>query len=130
MRCSGVNHADWSRDLGYFVVTCEFSGELLKIDAAPGDIVATLRLKAGAMPQDIRLAPDGSKFYVADMSHAGLWIVNGDTFSVTGFVSTGIGAHGIYPSRDGTLLYVSNRGRTAGDITRSSRPGEGVCLGA
>ena len=123
--CSGVNHADWSRDLGYFLVTCEFSGELLKMDAASGDIVATLRLKAGAMPQDIRLAPDGSKFYVADMSNAGLWIVNGDTFAVTGFVSTGTGAHGIYPSRDGTLLYISNRGRMAGDITRRSRPGEG-----
>ena len=27
-----------------------------------------------------------------------------------GFVDTGIGAHGLYPSRDGKVLYVANRG--------------------
>ena len=28
----------------------------------------------------------------------------------TGFIPTGIGTHGLYPSRDGTRLYISNRG--------------------
>ena len=27
-----------------------------------------------------------------------------------GFIPTEVGAHGLYPSRDGTKLYVSNRG--------------------
>lgn len=123
--CRGINHADWSADLTYFVATCEFSGQLLKLDTATGDIVQTLAMQAGAMPQDIRLSPDGSKFYVADMAHGGVWTLDGLTFAVTGFIATGVGAHGIYPSRDGKLLYVSNRGRAGGDTTRRSRPGEG-----
>ena len=34
---------------------------------------------------------------------------------MTGFVHTGAGAHGLYPSRDASLMYVSNR--TAGTIS-------------
>src|ERR1700720_300983 len=34
----------------------------------------------------------------------------GDAFKEIGFIHTGIGAHGLYPSRDGTELYVANRG--------------------
>src|SRR5918996_3468089 len=30
--CYGVNHADFSLDGRYFIVSCEFSGELLKVD--------------------------------------------------------------------------------------------------
>ena len=36
--------------------------------------------------------------------------IDGDSFREIGFIPTGIGAHGLYPSRDGTKLYVSNRG--------------------
>ena len=32
--CKGVNHADWSADGRWFLVTCEFSGQLLKVDTA------------------------------------------------------------------------------------------------
>ena len=32
------------------------------------------------------------------------------TFKEIGFIPTGVGTHGLYPSRDGTKLYVSNRG--------------------
>jgi YVTN family beta-propeller protein len=31
-------------------------------------------------------------------------------FREVGFISTGKGTHGIYPSRDGRMLYVTNRG--------------------
>jgi YVTN family beta-propeller protein len=62
------------------------------------------------MPQDIRVAPDGKDFFIADMMADGVFIVNGDTFNETGFVRTGVGTHGLYPSRDGRKLYVSNRG--------------------
>jgi DNA-binding beta-propeller fold protein YncE len=37
-------------------------------------------------------------------------VVDGDAFKQVGFISTGLGAHGLYPSRDGKLLYVANRG--------------------
>ena len=123
--CNGNNHADWSADGSYFLVTCEFSGDLLKVDTASGDIVAKIKLANGAMPQDVRLVPDGSKFYVADMMSDGVWVVDGVTMSVLGHIDTGKGTHGIYPSRDGTKMYVTNRGRHMGDETRKSRPGEG-----
>jgi DNA-binding beta-propeller fold protein YncE len=61
------------------------------------------------MPQDVKLSPDGRVFYVADMRAGGVWLVDGDAFSVIGFVATGRGAHGLYVSRDSRVLYVSNR---------------------
>jgi DNA-binding beta-propeller fold protein YncE len=123
--CQGVNHADWSADGSWFLATCEFSGQLLKVDSDTGDILGVVNLQRGAMPQDVRIAPDGSRFYVADMMHACLWIIDAAGTRVTGSVTTGLGAHGIYPSRDGRLFYVSNRGRVVGDESRPSRPGEG-----
>jgi DNA-binding beta-propeller fold protein YncE len=41
--------------------------------------------------------------------------IAGSSFTVLGFVSTGAGAHGLYPSRDARFLYVSNR--SAGSIS-------------
>ena len=58
----------------------------------------------------IRIAPDGSVFFVADMMSDGVYVVDGPTFRQIGFIPTGIGAHGLYPSRDGRKLYVANRG--------------------
>ena len=63
----------------------------------------------GSMPQDVKLSPDGRIFYVADMHANGTWIVDASTFKVTRLIPTGTGAHGLYPSRDGKYLYVSNR---------------------
>ena len=40
----------------------------------------------------------------------GVIVVDGDSFTQTGFIPTGVGTHGLYPSRDGTKLYVINRG--------------------
>ena len=122
--CRGINHADWSADLSYFIATCEYSGQLLKLDSATGDVIDTLALTSGAMPQDVRLSPDGTKFYVADMMHGGLWTIDTTQFTVTGFITTGVGAHGIYPSRDATKLYITNRGRPDTRGGRS-KPGEG-----
>ena len=62
------------------------------------------------MPQDIRSAPDGKRFYIADMHADGVHIVDGESLTQVGFITTGIGAHGLYPSRDGKSLYVANRG--------------------
>jgi DNA-binding beta-propeller fold protein YncE len=62
------------------------------------------------MPQDVRASPDGRLFFVADMMVAGVHVVDGETLQQVGFIPTGIGAHGLYPSRDGKSLYVANRG--------------------
>ena len=62
------------------------------------------------MPQDIRIAPDGKRFYVADMMADGVHVIDTDSFKQVGFIATSIGAHGLYPSRDGKRLYVANRG--------------------
>jgi len=62
------------------------------------------------MPQDVKLSPDGTVFYVADMDAGGVHLIDGDRFSEIGFIATGRGAHGLYVSRDSSVLYVSNRG--------------------
>ncbi len=108
--CSGVNHADFSRDGTYFVVSCEFSGDLLRVDTAGRRVVARLHLPGGkAMPQDVKMAPDGRRFYVADMARNGLWVVDGPTLRISGFLPTGKGAHGLYVTRDSRQLVVTNR---------------------
>ena len=62
------------------------------------------------MPQDARLSPDGKTLYIADMMADGVHVVDPDSFKQFAFIPTGVGAHGLYPSRDGKLLYVANRG--------------------
>jgi len=44
------------------------------------------------------------------MEADGVHVIDGDAFAETGFIATGLSAHGLYPSRDGKSLYVSNRG--------------------
>lgn len=130
--CGGINHADFSIDGRYAIFTCEFDGELAKIDLQERKVVGYLRLKMPATrfkdapdpagpgasevctsnkgrPQDIRISPDGRRYYVADMEADGVHIVDGQSFTEIGFLPTGPGAHGLYPSRDGKRLFVANR---------------------
>ena len=109
-RCGGVNHADFSIDGRFAIFTCEFSGGLAKVDLVNRKVMAYLKLSRGGMPQDVRVSPDGTRFYVADMHADGIFVVDGETFKEVGFIATGKGTHGIYPSRDGKKMYVSNRG--------------------
>ncbi|MEP6977456.1 MAG: YncE family protein [Thermoleophilia bacterium] len=110
--CAGVDHMDFSADGSYLIASCEFSGELLKIDVSGQRVVGTLRLPParGGMPQDVKLSPDGRVFYVADMRANGLWEIDGDRLRTIGFLPTGSGVHGLYPSRDARYLYATNRG--------------------
>jgi len=108
--CAGVNHADFAIDGAYAIFTCEFSGGLAKVDLVNRKVVGYLKLSKGGMPQDIRISPDGKVFYVADMHADGIFMIDGASFKEVGFVETGKGTHGLYPSRDGTKLYVANRG--------------------
>jgi YVTN family beta-propeller protein len=112
--CFGVNHADFSSDGRYFLVSCEFSGQMLKVDTTTGAVLGALRLpmRSGHMapkPQDVKLSPDGATFYVADMMSDGIWLLDGRRFRVTGFIATGKGAHGLYVTRDSKHLLVTNR---------------------
>ncbi len=62
------------------------------------------------MPQDVRASPNGKRFFIADMVADGVHVVDFETFKQVGFIPTGVGTHGLYPSRDGKSLYVANRG--------------------
>ncbi|WP_179255502.1 YncE family protein [Burkholderia sp. HI2714] len=109
-QCKGINHADFSIDGRYALFTCEFGGKLAKIDFVNRQVVGYLELDRKGMPQDIRVSPDGKVFYVADMMADGVYVIDGDAFTKIGFIPTGVGTHGLYPSRDGTKLYIANRG--------------------
>jgi YVTN family beta-propeller protein len=113
--CAGADHLDFSADGAYAIVSCEFSGEMLKVDIQSQRVVDTLHLRAGAAPQDVKLSPDGKVFYVADMNAGGVWLLDGVNLRVLRFMPTGAGAHGLYPSRDARYLYVTNR--AAGSIS-------------
>jgi YVTN family beta-propeller protein len=139
--CKGLDHVEFTADDKYAIATCEFSGQLVKIDLATHQAVGYLTLdpdrftnfiprqisrllsrrqrnnaamaalmSVPSMPQDIRSSSDGTKFYVADMKEGGVFVVDPQKFERIGFIKTGVGAHGIYPSRDGKNLYVTNRG--------------------
>ncbi len=109
--CDGVNHADFSADGRYMIASCEFSGELLKVDVANQKIIGQQRLPGNnPMPQDVKVSPDGKTWYVADMQSSGVWVLDGDTFGPPTFLPTGQGAHGLYVSRDSTKMYITNRG--------------------
>jgi DNA-binding beta-propeller fold protein YncE len=108
--CAGINHADFSIDGKFAIFTCEFQGSLVKIDIENRTVLGYVTLSGGGMPQDIRASPDGKLFYVADMMADGVHVVDGESFRQVGFIETGKGTHGLYPSRDGKKLYVANRG--------------------
>ena len=136
-KCGGINHADFSIDGRYALFTCEFDGTVAKIDlverkvagyiklAMPQTRLKDTRLKGNylteppaseictstkGMPQDIRVSPDGKRFYVADMDADGVHIIDAESFKEVGFITAGVASHGLYPSRDGKLLYIANRG--------------------
>jgi DNA-binding beta-propeller fold protein YncE len=109
-QCVGVDHIDFSADGRYLYASCEFAGRMIEVDVRREKLVRTLTLAGGnAAPQDVKLAPDGRVLYVADQANGGVWEIDPYRFHVIGFLHTGAGAHGLYPSRDARYLYVSNR---------------------
>jgi YVTN family beta-propeller protein len=131
--CRGVDHMDFTANGRELIASCEFSGELIKVDVETRKILGTLKLPVdtGAkgirkgtrvhhgggrmpvendrMPQDVKTSPDGQLIYVADMMADGVHVIRSEPFSVVTFIPTGRGAHGLYPSRDAKVLYCSNR---------------------
>ena len=108
--CKGVDHMDFSADGRYLIASCEFAGALIKVDVATQKLVGRLPIDTHAMPQDVKVSPDGKVFYVADMHADGVHLIDGADFTKIGFIPTGKGAHGLYVSRDSKVLYISNRG--------------------
>ena len=104
---AGVDHADFSADGTTMLVSCEFSGWVVRVDVKA--MAVTGELHVGGQPIDVKLAPDGSTFFVANQSRNGVSIIDAANMRETRFVPTGAGAHGLYPSRDGRSLYVTNR---------------------
>ena len=109
--CAGVDHMDFTADGTHALASCEFSGEMLWLDIPNERVVKAIHLpRAGATPQDVKLSPDGKVFYVADMVANGLWEISARRPHLLGFLPTGRGVHGLYPSRDARYLYATNRG--------------------
>ena len=112
--CPGVDHMDFSANGGFLLATCEFSSRLVEVNLHNEQVVRYIQLPYGS-PQDIKLDPTGRIFYVADRWKDGVWLINARTFKILRFIHTGRDAHGLYPSRDGSKLYVTNR--RAGIVT-------------
>ena len=101
---------DFSANGRYLIASCEFAMAVIKVDIAQQKFLGRLALEPHGMPQDVKLSPDGTVFYVADMKAGGVHLVDGENLRQIGFIQTGKGTHGLYVSRDSRVLYVSNRG--------------------
>ena len=116
--CGGIDHADFTANGKTAVFTCEFAGRVAVVDVASRTLLRIIDMPTRNThmgPQDIKLSPDGQRFYIADSDQGGLWVLDGAATQVIGQIPVGAGTHGIYPSRDGTVLYVTSR--IAGTVT-------------
>jgi len=114
--CLGVDHMDFSADGRDAFASCEFAGRMIEIDLRTQQVIRTVLINHGvASPQDVKLSPDGRTLYTADQQNGGVWEIDPYSFRVIGFVRTGAGAHGLYPSRNARFMYVANR--QAGSIS-------------
>jgi YVTN family beta-propeller protein len=104
---AGPNHLDFTADGKYLLISCEFSGYVVRVDVATMSVVDDL--KVGGKPADVRLSPDGSVFFVANEKRGGVDVVDPIAMREVGFIETAQGAHGFVVSRDAKSLYVTNR---------------------
>jgi DNA-binding beta-propeller fold protein YncE len=110
--CLGIDHADVTPDGRTAVFTCEFAGRVAVVDLVGRRVLRMIDMPTRHMtmgPQDIKMAPDGSVFYIADSQEGGVWVLDGAATKVLREIPTGRGAHGLYLSRDAKRLFVTNR---------------------
>jgi len=103
----GVDHLAFSRDGGYLVASCEWSGRIVKVDLKKLELVANMAL--GETPVDVVRPPRQHLMFIADQGVHGIFVVDPDAWKQVDFIPTGRGAHGILLSHDEKSLYVSNR---------------------
>ncbi|WP_345611771.1 YncE family protein, partial [Pseudonocardia adelaidensis] len=78
--CAGIDHADFTPDGRTAVFTCEFAGRVAVVDIVGRTLLRMIDMphrNTHMGPQDIKLAPDGSVFYIADADQNGLWVLDG-----------------------------------------------------
>jgi YVTN family beta-propeller protein len=112
---AGVDHMDFSADGRYLLASCEFTGQVVKVDNETMEVVG--RVNVGSLPIDVKVSPDGSVFFVANQGRHGVSVVDPESMTEIAFIATGRGAHGLNYSRDTTRLFGSNR--LAGSISVS-----------
>jgi YVTN family beta-propeller protein len=105
--CAGVDHMDFSADSRIALASCEFSGQLVRIDLRTETVRGYVQV--GGSPQDVKLSPDGRTFYVANRYLGGVQLIDVRSFRLVGFIRTAPDAHGLYVSRNTRELYVTNR---------------------
>jgi YVTN family beta-propeller protein len=110
--CAGVDHADFSMDGLIAVFSCEFAGRVIVVDVASRQVLRTIDMPTRNTrmgPQDVKLAPDGSVFYVADSDQGSVWVIDRTATQVLREIKTAHGAHGLYLDREAKRLFVTNR---------------------
>jgi YVTN family beta-propeller protein len=112
VQCAGVDHMDFSADETFLVASCEFSGQMVRVNLRTETVSGYLQV--GGSPQDVKLSPDGRTFYVAnrfipEKGASGVQLIDARKFQLIGFMRTANDTHGLYVSRDTRQLYVTNR---------------------
>ncbi|MGZ4195487.1 MAG: YncE family protein [Solirubrobacteraceae bacterium] len=112
VHCPGVDHMDFSADGSYALASCEFSGQMVRINLKTETVAGYVHV--GGSPQDVKLSPDGRTFYVAnrfrpDIGASGVQLIDARTMRLIKFMRTPLDAHGLYVSRDTKDLYVTSR---------------------
>lgn len=135
--CAGIDHADFTPDGNTALFSCEFAGRLAVVDVVAHKLLRMIDMPTRNTtmgPQDVKLSPDGSTFFIADSQQGGLWVVDRAATKVERHIPTGKGSHGIYLSRDAKQMYVTNRlegsvsvldANTGAAITKWTLPGGG-----
>jgi DNA-binding beta-propeller fold protein YncE len=110
--CSGVDHMDFTADGRFALASCEFSGQMVRIDLRTETVDGYLPV--GGSPQDVKLSPDGRVFYVANryipaLGSSAVQLIDARRWRVVGLIRTPLDAHGLYVSRNTRDLYVTDR---------------------
>jgi YVTN family beta-propeller protein len=105
--CDGIDHGDFTADGKQMLLSCEFSGQLMRLDLTRMEFTGTIDVDGA--PVDVRLSPDGSVFLVANQQRNGVSVIDPARMKEIQFILAGKGTHGLYPSRDASVFYASNR---------------------
>ena len=86
MPCGGPDHLDFSADGTYLMIGCEFDGSVVKVDVKKMTVVDTMNI--AGLPVDVKLAPDGTVFFVANQGTGGVYVIDPVRMEVLKFIRT------------------------------------------